>query len=282
MIFGRFSRFAKSRDLYAPIVDEISFLQFVCTRIKRAYPDFLVMPDPGLSFALVVQARQEGAPQLVADLCDAYANYGRARESGDRQAVIERFLSSIGNTVFAMDAPIAPEDFIIQLRHETEVRPERGEICLPFLGDLVAVLMRAGDGAMQPVTQDNLDVLGINQEAGHALAIANSTRLVGGVDREFDADWPGLAFVTAPNFSPSAYIYQDFTCKGNMPDGAYFVCDHARYIYTSARDDVAIATLVIYQRGLRQNTDRPVSESLLIRQKGAWHVASLAHLAQAA
>lgn len=264
------------------IVDEVKFLKHICTKIKLAYPDFLIAPDPEGGFAIAIRSGQDGAPCLVADLSGVFADYGRADDEADRRRIIEHFLSALGNTVFHMRAPIAPEAFFIQLRHQSEGQPHRGDIYLPFQGDLIAVILHSGDGVMQPVTRANLDVLGMTPERCWALAMQNTSRVAEQMTQDFDADWPGLFFASASQCSPSALIYRDFIRQGAMPDGAYFVCDPARYVYTSVRDEVAMATLVAYQRHLALQADRPVSETLLIRQKGAWHVASLAAPAHAA
>ena len=282
MVFARFSHLARAKDVYAPIANEIDFLNYVCVEMKSAYPGFLVTADPAGKFALSVQAHHSGAPCLVADLCETFESYGKASEEAGRQVVIEHFLSAVGNTVFNMDAPISPETFLIQLRPKAEVRPNRGEIYLPFIGDLVAALMRAGDGVMQPVTHANLDVLGLSQEQGCALGVRNISNVRKHVKQDFDANWPGLVFFSAGQSSPSGLIYRDFTRDENMPDGGYFVCDHARYVYTSARDEVAMATLVMYQRALMRQPDRLVSGSLLLRQRGKWRATDLASLANAA
>ena len=282
MVFARFSNLARAKDVYAPIANEIDFLNYVCVEMKSAYPGFLVAPDPAGSFALSVKAGHPSAPCLVADLCEAFEAYGKASEEAGRQMIIEHFLSAVGNTVFNMDAPISPETFLIQLRPNAEVCPKRGEIYLPFIGDLVAALMRAGDGVMQPVTHANLDVLSLSQEQGCALGMRNISSVRKHVKQDFDADWPGLVFFSAGQRSPSGLIYRDFTRDENMPDGVYFVCGHARYVYTSARDEVAMATLVMYQRALMRQRDRPVSGTLLLRQRGKWRATDLASLAYAA
>jgi len=251
--------------------------------MNTAYPDFLIMPDASDRFVLLAQARQEAAPRLTADLCQVFENYRAAQSDGARQQVVEQFLSAIGNTVFTVGGSLLPETFMMQLRHQGDIRSDRGEVSSPFLGDLVVTLMRAGEyGDLLPVTRSNLDVLGMGQKEGIALAIQNVAGWAKQVTRDFDEDWPGLAFVSAPWGSPSARVYRDAISDQGLPDGAYFICDNARYIYTSARDEVAMATLVAYQRNLMQTSDRPISESLLIRHKGTWHVASLAQLAQAA
>lgn len=264
---------------YAPIKDEIRFLEFVCGEIKSAYPDFRPAPAALDKFSVSVAPGQEGAPVLTADLSQVFETYQQAEKASDRQNIIEGFLSSIGNTVFNMDAPLSLERFIVQLRHRAEVCLERGEICLPFLGDMVAGIMRPAKTGLQAVTQANLDVLGLKTKLAWALALKNSGGLAGQVLRNFKADWPGLVFTGAAAYSPSALIYRDFVRQCALPDGAYFICDRAHYVYTSPRDEATMANLLAYQRHLRKQADAPVSESLLIRQKGTWHVASLTRTA---
>jgi hypothetical protein len=282
MIFPGFSHAPRSKVAYMPIVNEINFLKFIRIKMKLAYPDFIIKPDPEGHFALSVKAGHLGAPCLTADLCDAFRAYGQACREVERQVVIEEFLSAVGNTVFNMDTPILPETFLFQLYPQADVSFKKGEIFLPFIGDLAAVLMRAGDSAMRPVTLANLDVLGLSRQQAGEAAMHNTSKVSKHVKQEFDVDWPGLIFFSAGPQSASSLIYRDFSSNQNMPDGAYFVCDNARYVYASARDEVAMATLVMYQHCLAKQVKRSVSGSLLLRQRGNWRAADLTGFVRAA
>jgi len=180
--------------------------------------------------------------------------------------------------------PIDPDAFVFQICHESRVCPDKGEIALPFLGDLVCVMgqMGAGPGMARAVTRANLDALGMSYEAAFARAVEKTSALRAGLLHKFDEDWPGLVFFHANDGAPSGLLYLDLKGANNLPDGAYLICGDAGYVYTSARDEANMATLLLYQKCLMSGAGGPQSESLLVRQKGAWHVTSLSARARAA
>ena len=282
MIFAGFSSLLRPKPLFGPIADEADFLKFICTKIKRAYPGFLVCADVDGRFCASVQTHEDSAPCLTGDLGAVFARYRQAETELARQGVIEQFLSAIGTSVFNTDVPINPDTFVFQICHEGGVRPERGEIVLPFLGELVCVLKQAGEGTGRTVTQANLDALGLSYEQAFARAVEKTSLLRARIQHDFEEDWPGLVFFRGKDGLPSGLLYLDIKGANNLPDGAYLICGDAGYVYTSARDEVNMATLLMYQKYVKHDAGGPESESLLIRQKGTWHVRRLTARAQAA
>lgn len=284
MIFAGFSSLLRQKSAYAPIADEVVFLKFICIKIKSAYPDFLVNADAEGGFCASVQTDENSAPCLTGDLSSVFANYRYAETELVRQSVIEQFLSAVGTSVFNTDRPIDPSTFGFQICHESRVRPERGEIILPFLGGLVCVMrqMGAGAGPGRFVTRANLDALGMSYEAAFGRAAETTSQLRAGMAYTFEEDWPGLVFFRAKDSSPSGLLYLDIKGANNLPDGAYLMCEHEGYVYTSVRDEVNMATLLMYQKYLKNDGGGPESESLLIRQKGTWHITDLSARIRAA
>jgi len=289
MIFSGLSVLLRSKSPYEAITDEIYFLEFICTKIKLAYPAFLVNVDGVGRFCVLVQMHQDRAPCLTIDLSAMFNAYSLAGDETARQTIVEQFLSAIGTSVYNANAPIDPDAFVLQVRHIKEVRADRGDISFPFLGDLVCVIAQAGTearlggnrlaGRMRAVTHANLDALGMSYERACARTVENTAGLQARMEPGFEEDWPGLVFFRAGHVSPSGLLYLD--CKGtnNLPDGAYLVgADRgasAGYVYTSARDETNMATLLMFQRHWRANAERLESNCLLIRQKGVWHIRDL-------
>jgi len=282
MIFAGFSSLLRSKPTYEPIVDEAGFLKFICTKIKSAYPDFLVSAAADGTFCASVRTSEDSTPCLTGDLGAVFVSYGQAGDEASRQGIIEQFLSAIGTSVFNTDVPIDPDAFVFQLCHESRVRTEAGEISLPLVGELVCVMEQAGAGSARTVTRANLDALGMSYEKAFARAAEKTSALRASMRHDFEEDWPGLVFFCTKDCSPSGLLYLDIQGANNLPDGAYLICGDEGYVYTSARDEVNMATLLMYQKYLKRDAGGPESNSLLIRQKGTWHVTNLAARAQAA
>lgn len=253
-----------------------AFLRLICRRAQRAYPSFLITPGRKGDFNFLVASNGEEPCEATARLDNIYQAYCAAGDGGARERVLESYLSAIGNTVIAMDEPINPARFIVQLRHHALIN-QAGQkaIHLPFLGDLVAVLMCDGDAALQMVTQANLDTLSLHVDEAFARAIKNAGRLIGEREQGRQPDWPGLAFVRTDSNLQTAEIYQDFMLGSQLPDGAYFVYGPGAYVYAAASDEATMATLITFAQHMIATSDTPISGNLLLRQKANWCLINL-------
>lgn len=281
-MFGGFTKLFQSKQVPALDDEQRAFLRFITSKVESAYPSIGVTPSRDGSFGLHLKMKDATEQGITASLQNIFVQYSNADTDTVRQRLLEHFLSALGNTAIGGGVQISPDQLILQLLPASSIGQGADIVCVPFLGDLVAVLMCVHDTRIKPVKNAFLEVLAISLEDSLTQAITNTPVLIEEISHHVETDWPGLIFTGTSSDLATALIFKDFVVGDTLPDGAYFIHQQGRYVYAPLEDKTIMATLEVFRTDRFFSSDEPVSGSLLVREKGVWRLESILSSADAA
>jgi hypothetical protein len=257
------------------LISRLDFREAYAARLEKAIPGVKIVRKGEAELELTLPDGRT----MTAFLDNAYMDYRKDPDGLDQ--LLERHARSVASAT--LERPLEASRIVVIVRHEAFVSSQmdltqgaKTEEVKPLYrrlgGGLVAIVGQdEPESVFVPPRQDLIDRFG-DEDKVWAMALANTSKVLGEVNVERLGDGTILLVTAAPSYAPSLLVLDRWNAEPLVDEGnpVVVVVDRDAIIVTRDRNPDNLLLLGRIMRGLRDDGTPALSDEILVLKSGEW------------